>query len=92
MLLCGCGSSGNSVDDSFNKAFDDGFNRTFREKFISSCVQSASESGVAQNRADKLCKCGSDKIDERYSVHEKMSLKQEQLKPIIEECKASIPG
>ena len=74
------------------KSFDDSFNRNFHEKFVSSCVQSATASGLAHDLAGKLCTCASDKVKERFSVQEKMRLKDAQLKPILLECKASIPG
>jgi hypothetical protein len=42
--------------------------------------------------ANRLCTCGADKVDQRYSVREKMSLKQEQLAPIVTECRAEAKG
>ncbi len=84
MLLAGCGSAKRSFDNSFDKSF--------HEKFVASCVQSAANSGVAQALAGKLCTCASDKVKQRFSVRQKMSLTKEQLKPILLECKASIPG
>ena len=83
-LLGGCGGP--------KKSFDDSFNKNFHEKFVASCVKSATASGVAQDLAGKLCACASDKVKERYSVREKMNLKDEQLRPILEECRASVPG
>jgi ABC-type uncharacterized transport system auxiliary subunit len=83
-LLGGCGGA--------KKSFDDSFNKNFHEKFVASCVKSATDSGVAQDLAGKLCTCASDKVKERYSVREKMRLKDEQLRPILQECKASVPG
>jgi hypothetical protein len=83
-LLAGCGD--------VKKTFEDSFNKSFREKFISSCISSATESGVAQDMANRLCTCGADKVDQRYSVREKMSLKQEQLAPIVTECRAEAKG
>jgi hypothetical protein len=83
-VLGACGNTGKSFDDSFNK--------NFHEKFVASCVQSAAASGVVQDVADKMCACASDKIKERYSVRQKMNLKDEQLRPILLECKASVLG
>jgi len=85
MLVAGC--SGEA-----KKNFDDSFNSQFHEKFISSCVKSATDGGVAQDLATKLCTCASDKVKERYSVKEKMTMKNEQLTPIVEECKAQVMG
>ncbi|MFL6736017.1 MAG: hypothetical protein ACJ8F4_03030 [Sphingomonas sp.] len=83
-LLGGCGGP--------KKSFDDSFNKNFHEKFVGSCVKSATERGLAQELAAKLCTCASDKVSERYSVRQKMSLKDEQLRPILEQCKASVKG
>ena len=85
LLVAGCGGEA-------KKGFDDSFNNQFHEAFISSCVKSATGGGVEQALASKLCTCASDKVKERYSVKEKMGLKNEQLTPIIEECKASVGG
>ena len=79
-LLSSCGK----------KTFNEAFNKSFDEKMLSSCSASATRAGVSQALAGKLCTCARDKVDERYSVSEKMNLKDEQLKPIAEECKASI--
>ena len=83
-LLSACGSA--------KKSFDDSFNQNFQQNFVSSCVKSATASGVAQELAGKLCTCASNKVKDRFTVAEKMKLKEEQLKPIMLECKASIPG
>ena len=79
-LLAGCGEAKTSFDESFNKSF--------HEKFIASCVSSATKASAPQDMAAKLCTCASDKIKERFSVREKMSLKNEQVLPIVEECRA----
>ena len=89
-LLASCGSNGNG--NSSNKSFDDSFDKSFHEKFVASCVQSAANSGVAQELAGKLCTCASDKVKQRFSVAQKMHLKEDQLKPILQECKAGIPA
>ena len=83
-LVAGCGDA--------KKSFDDSFNKSFHEKFVSSCISSATSSGAPQDLADKVCNCGAKKVDERFSVSEKMTLKQEQLNPIVEECKAELQG
>jgi hypothetical protein len=83
-LLSGCGSA--------KKSFDDSFDKNFHEKFVASCVTSATQSGMAQELAGKLCTCASDKVKQRFSVAQKMNLKEDQLKPILQECKASIPS
>ena len=80
-LLVGCGEA--------KQGFDDGFNTKFHESFVSSCVKSAVGSGAAQEVADKVCACASDKIKERYSAREKMSLKTEQILPLVQQCRGS---
>ena len=80
-LLVGCGEA--------KQGFDDGFNTKFHESFVTSCVKSATQSGAEQAVADKVCACASDKIKERYSVKEKMSLKTEQILPLVQACRGS---
>ncbi len=80
-LLTACGEA--------SQGFDEGFNTKFHENFVSSCVKSATQAGAAQGLADAACKCASDKIKERFTVKEKMSLKNDQIIPIIQECRAS---
>jgi hypothetical protein len=87
LLLGACGSHSGS-----NNSVEDSFDTSFHEKFVASCVTSATRSGMAQSLAGKLCTCASGKVKQRFSVAQKMNLKQEQLKPILHECKASIPG
>ena len=84
LALTACGEAKQSVDDSFNKSF--------HEKFVSSCVGSASKSGVDQALATKLCQCASDKVAERYSAKEKITLGDAQLTPIVKECRAANPA
>jgi galactitol-specific phosphotransferase system IIB component len=88
-LLAACGrGNGNSS----SKSFDDSFDKSFQEKFVGSCVSSAANSGVSQELAGKLCTCASDKVKQRFSVAQKMHLTKDQLRPILLECKASIPA
>ena len=80
-LLAGCGSA--------KESFDESFNTKFHESFIASCVKSAVGAGAEQAVADKVCACASDKIKERYSAREKMSLKNEQILPLVQQCRGS---
>jgi hypothetical protein len=80
-LLAGCGQA--------KKSFDEGFDTKFHESFVASCVKSAVGSGAPQEVADKVCKCASDKIKDRFSVGEKMKLKKEQILPLVEECRSA---
>jgi hypothetical protein len=83
-LLAGC--------DGAKTSFDDSFQKSFREKFVSSCTSSAASSGLGQEVIGKVCTCASDKIAERFSVRDLMSLKPEQVAPIVAECRATIVG
>jgi len=47
---------------------------------------------MAQDLASKLCTCASDKVQKRFSMREKMRLGEQQLRPILQECRATIPG
>ena len=80
-LLAGCGGAKDSFDESFNAKF--------HESFVSSCVKSAVGAGAEQAVADKVCACASDKIKERYSAREKMSLKNDQILPLVQACRGS---
>ena len=89
-LLAACGSRGSG--NSAGKAFDDSFDQSFQAKFVGSCVSSAANSGVARELAGKLCTCASDKVKQRFSIAQKMHLTKDQLRPILVECKASVPA
>jgi hypothetical protein len=89
-MLAACGSDNNG--NAGSKSFDDSFDKSFQEKFVGSCVQSAANSGVSRELAGKLCTCASDKVQQRFSVAQKMHLTKDQLRPILEECKASTPA
>ncbi len=84
LALTACGEA--------SQGFEDGFDTKFHESFVSSCVKSATQAGAPQAAADTLCKCASDKIKERFSVREKMSLKNDQIIPIVQECRDSAAG
>jgi hypothetical protein len=83
-LLTACGE--------VSQGFDDGFNTRFHESFVSSCVKSAVQGGAPQQAAESLCGCASDKIKDRFSVKEKMSLKNDQIIAIVQECRGSVTG
>lgn len=78
-LLTSCGEA--------SQGFEDGFNTKFHENFVSSCVKSATQAGAPQAMADATCQCASDKIKERFSVKEKVSLNNDQILPIVRECR-----
>jgi hypothetical protein len=80
-LLSACGEA--------SQGFEDGFNTKFHESFVASCVKSATQAGAPQAVADATCKCASDKIKDRFSVKEKMNLKNDQIIPIVQECRGS---
>ena len=81
MALTACGEA--------TKGFEDGFDTKFHESFVASCVKSSTGAGAPQAAADTICKCASDKIKDRFSVKEKMSLKNDQIIPIVQECSSS---
>ena len=80
-LLTACGEA--------KQGFDEGFNTKFHESFVSSCVKSSTAAGAPQEAADSICKCASDKIADRFSTREKMTLKNDQIIPIVQECSSS---
>ena len=74
------------------QGFDDGFNTKFHENFVSSCIGSATKAGAATELATTLCNCASEKVKERFTVQQKMTLKNEKLLPIVEECRKANPA
>ena len=84
LALTACGEA--------KQGFDDGFNTKFHESFVASCVKSSTQAGAPQEVADKICACASDKIKERFSTRKKMSLKNDQIIPIVQECSDSFRG
>ena len=84
LALTACGEA--------SQGFDDGFNTKFHESFVASCVKSSTGAGAPQAAADAICKCASDKIKDRFSVKEKISLKDDQIIPIVQECSSGYKG
>jgi len=70
----------------------DSFDRDFKQNFTSSCVYSATSSGVSRDLASKTCTCAADKVQHRFSTQQKRHLTKGQLTPIMMECRASIAG
>ena len=80
-LLGACGEA--------KQGFDEGFNTKFHESFVSSCVASGKKTGATQEAAESICKCASDKIADRFSTREKMTLKNDQIIGFVQECSSS---
>jgi hypothetical protein len=74
------------------QGFEDGFDTKFHESFVASCVKSSTGAGAPQAAADAICACASDKIKDRFSTREKMSLKNDQIIPVVQECSDSYRG
>jgi major membrane immunogen (membrane-anchored lipoprotein) len=75
VALAGCGKSSEAA---FNKGYDD--------KFRSSCVASASKSGMPTQLATTLCECAITEINKKYSASQKLTLSEEQSEPILKAC------
>ena len=88
--IAACGGSGESTNESSKSSFEQGFDKGFHENFVSSCVKSATGAGAPQDKADKLCNCASDKIKANFSTREKMSLSQDKVFPLVEQCRAEV--
>jgi hypothetical protein len=74
-LLCGCG-----------KKSEQAFNDKFDENFRSSCIASATRSGVSTELASRLCGCAITEINKKYSAREKLAMSNDQANPIMAEC------
>ena len=83
-LLSACGEA--------KQGLEEGFDTKFHESFVSSCVKSSTGAGAPQDAADSICKCASDKIKDRYSAREKLTLKNDQIIPIVQECSTNYRG
>ena len=83
-LLSACGEA--------KQGFEEGFDKEFHKSFVSSCVKSSTAAGASRAAADSICKCASDKIKDRYSAREKVTLKNDQIIPIVQECSSSYRG
>jgi hypothetical protein len=62
------------------------FNDKFDKNFVSSCVSSATKSGVPSDLAGKVCGCSIAEINKKYSATEKLTLSEAQANPIMAEC------
>ena len=80
----GCGEA--------KEGFDQGFDTKFHEGFVKSCVEFGGPARRAAVAATTMCNCTSDKIKEKLSAKEKMTLKNEQILPLVEECRAANPA
>ena len=80
-LLAACGEA--------KQGLEEGFDKEFHKSFVSSCVKSSTAAGAPQEAADNICKCASDKIRDRFSTRELMTLKNDQIIPIVQECSSS---
>jgi hypothetical protein len=77
-LLAACGQTTEAASNAFDTSFAE------------SCKAAAVEGGVPTGTADTLCTCGLRKINEQYSATEKLSLSNEQVQPLVQECLAEV--
>ncbi len=75
LALSGCG-----------KESEQAFNAKFDQNFVSSCVSSATKTGVPNELAGKVCGCAIAEINKKYSASEKLALSDSQANPIMAEC------
>lgn len=62
------------------------FSEKFDQNFVSSCVGSATRTGVPQDIAGKVCGCTIAEINKKYSARDKLTLSESQANPIMAEC------
>lgn len=62
------------------------FSEKFDQNFVSSCVGSATRTGVPQDIAGKVCGCTIAGINKKYSARDKLTLSEDQANPIMAEC------
>jgi hypothetical protein len=66
------------------------FNDTFDRNFVNSCVASATKSGVPTDLAGKVCSCASTEIGRKFTAREKLTMTEDQAKPIMAACLKTI--
>jgi hypothetical protein len=66
------------------------FNDKFDRNFISSCVASATKSGVPNDLAGTVCGCTSTEISKKFTAREKLTMSEDQAKPIMAACLKTI--
>ena len=91
IMVLGAAAALNACGEA-KQGFEEGFDTKFHESFVSSCVKSSTAAGAPQDAADSICECASDKIKDRFSAREKMTLKNDQIIPIVQECSSSYKG
>ena len=89
LTVASCGDAGGS-NEATKSSFEQGFDKSFHENFVSSCVKSATGAGAPQDKASKLCTCASEKIKANFSTREKMSLSNDKVFPLVEQCRAEV--
>jgi len=75
-LAAGCNSKGNE------QAFSDKFDKGFR----SSCVSSSMQGGVPADVSNQVCDCAIAAINKKFSAREKLTMTEEQARPMMLEC------
>ena len=79
-------AAGKAAEQAAGRAATEAAGKKFDEKFRSSCVSSAVESGAPPPLAVRTCTCAIDEINKKYSVTEKMTLSDEQAMAIVIPC------
>lgn len=62
------------------------FSEKFDRNFVSSCIASATRTGVPNDIAGKVCGCTITGINKKYSARDKLTLSESQANPIMAEC------
>ena len=72
LALTACGEA--------KKSFDEGVEKSFRKEFVDSCTTSAVKTGAPPAMAVKLCGCTADKLQQKYSGSELLSVSEDEMK------------
>jgi len=68
----------------------DAASREYDVQFRAACISAATGGQLAQDLVVKACDCAIAKINERYSVADKLTLTDQQAQPIAAECLAEV--
>lgn len=78
LALTACGEA--------KKSFDEGVEKSFHKEFVDSCVTSAVKTGAPPAAASKLCGCTADKLKQKYSGSELLSVSEAEMQVAAQAC------
>lgn len=78
LALTACGEA--------KKSFDEGVEKSFHKEFVDSCTTSAVKMGAPSAAAVKLCGCTAEKLQQKYSGSELLSVSEAEMQVAANAC------